>query len=588
MKQQSIFHKILTLSVCCILLPTILLQGVSFFLLKSMSFQEAEYTIQDSLYLSTSYTESFLRALVLFSFSLSEDETIIDIAQNNAATGDTLSALEQLSFTEISNETLLAERVFFLDTNVYTTLITQNESVLTNFGTENQLQLTAILNQQSNTQNDPSALEWNFILLEDQTRNQKNWIDISKEIFSTNGFDTGAQIHISVTEAALRETIQEKGGDSSNQSTQRFIIDESGFILSCTDHTFIGTNIHDFLSYSFFTASEGFEQSVSTTQGQAMMAFCQLAVSPWTIVILKDHTFIYETLRVSQTQLITTCILFAFMFLLISSLLAKRLTIPLEQMHQQMMNISQETLLEPLIVPNGAGVEILSLYQGYQTLQTRITELLLLNQRTEQEKNEREIAALQAQIKPHFLLNSLMSVRCAISNGHPETATAMLTKLSSYFRYSIVRDGETATISQEISMIKAYVAIENLRNFQNYSIETNIPENLGSYILPKFLLQPLVENSIKHGFKNQETGNIRITATQNDSAFMISVQDDGCGFEQPPLGNSEKSTHYGVFSVNKRIQLYFGNQYHLSFQNRDGTIAQLILPLQEDSPFQKE
>jgi len=210
-------------------------------------------------------------------------------------------------------------------------------------------------------------------------------------------------------------------------------------------------------------------------------------------------------------------------------------------------------------------------------------------------QKEAELNALQNQINPHFLYNTLESIRgAALYHGIHDIA-AMSKALSLLFRYSI-SERVLVSIKEELQHLENYIAIQNFRYENKFHMNLSIPPELLNYKILKLTLQPLIENSIKHGLeKKLGRGTIKIEILELDNNIKIQISDDGIGI--PPkkldemnraLANEKHSpnndgdhagTGIGVMNVNSRIKLYFGEQYGLKFRNAHvGTTVEITMP----------
>ena len=216
-------------------------------------------------------------------------------------------------------------------------------------------------------------------------------------------------------------------------------------------------------------------------------------------------------------------------------------------------------------------------------------------------QKEAELNSLQNQINPHFLYNTLESIRgAALYNGIHEIA-AMSKALSLLFRYSI-SEKALVSIREELQHLENYMSIQNFRYENRFELVCNIPPELYSYQILKLTLQPLIENSIKHGLEMKlGKGIIKIDILSMDKNIRIEISDNGLGmpvrkieelnrslardeFYKTGIENNDSSgTGIGVKNVNSRIKLYFGEQYGLKFKEAAmGTIVEMVLPAVKD------
>jgi sensor histidine kinase YesM len=201
-------------------------------------------------------------------------------------------------------------------------------------------------------------------------------------------------------------------------------------------------------------------------------------------------------------------------------------------------------------------------YFFYSRARLKISNELVQQERIkrlsiEKEALEGNLRLLQAQIEPHFLFNTLSNILSLIDT-EPAKGKSMLTDLINYLRTSLSRTlPETTTLGQEIAMINAYLNIQQIRMGERLSFTIDVPNATREHPFPPMLLQPLVENAIKHGLEPSiEGGEILIKAVEENSLIRIEVLDTGAGF------SSENKTGVGIRNVRGRIKLLYGEKGH--------------------------
>lgn len=219
-------------------------------------------------------------------------------------------------------------------------------------------------------------------------------------------------------------------------------------------------------------------------------------------------------------------------------------------------------------------------------------------------KSRAEIHALQSQINPHFLYNTLETIRSQAIMQGSDSIEEMTEALASLFRYSISRPGAMATLREEIENVERYMLIQQYRFPDKFRLIKHIEnEGLLTYKLPVLTLQPLIENAIHHGLElKMGPGTVRIRVIGTQTSLVIIVSDDGVGIDQQRLsrmnealgaqedagfarvqkGNS-KETGIALINVNQRIRFYFGKAYGLRLYSSEdvGTTVELTLPGQQ-------
>jgi len=233
----------------------------------------------------------------------------------------------------------------------------------------------------------------------------------------------------------------------------------------------------------------------------------------------------------------------------------------------------EKTIALSMIVINPIGVFlIIAAIESSKRLVDGEVKLIKLKE----ENKIAELKALKAQIEPHFLFNAL-NVISAYCRTDGEKAKVLILNLSNYFRSTLEIEGDFSTLEKELTLIKAYVAIEEARFSNRLVVRFSIDENLLNIRFPILLLQPIVENSIKHGIlKKIDGGIISINVTSKENEVLVEISDNGVGFE-----NAEKSvsTGIGLKNTNNRLKLLYGKKYVLNIvSSNSGSSVSFYIP----------
>ncbi len=193
-----------------------------------------------------------------------------------------------------------------------------------------------------------------------------------------------------------------------------------------------------------------------------------------------------------------------------------------------------------------------------------------------------EFAALQSQINPHFLFNALNTIT-AFCREKPERARELLIVLSNYFRNTLQTGHYMIPLKKELEHVNAYLELEKARFEEKLQVEEEIPEGL-SCTVPSFILQPIVENAVKHGaMRGAGVGVVRIRATQKKNEILITVQDNGKGIPQEVVDRLYRgdmgSGSVGLSNVHKRLKSIYGEDYGLMISTaQEGTEIGIRIP----------
>lgn len=260
----------------------------------------------------------------------------------------------------------------------------------------------------------------------------------------------------------------------------------------------------------------------------------------------------------------------------IALLLSKRI----KKLSTNMMGIEELTSNIGVII-DGED-EIGNLAKSYNKMLARLTEMAITIKQTERMQKEAEMKALQAQINPHFLYNTLATINwMAIRNRKNEIVT-MVKNLSTFYRLSLNKGNEYLKIADEINLTKAYAEIQKVRWQDKININYIISDDVLNFYSPKLILQPFVENSILHGteYKIDMITNIVIKAYMEDRNIVFEVIDDGMGMKETlSVEQYPSNSGYGIKNVYEKIHLKYGDQCSLEIFSRFGIGTQIKITL---------
>ncbi|MBC3938777.1 sensor histidine kinase [Anaerotruncus massiliensis (ex Liu et al. 2021)] len=233
--------------------------------------------------------------------------------------------------------------------------------------------------------------------------------------------------------------------------------------------------------------------------------------------------------------------------------------------------------------------EIGHLSKTFNVMISRIKDLMEKTVRDEEEKRRSEIRALQAQINPHFLYNTLDTIIWMSAGGKNDEVVEVTSALARLFRTSISKGENLVTLLNEVENIKSYLTIQKMRYEDKLSWRVDVPPELLGLMTPKLILQPIVENAVYHGIKmSQAGGEIAISARTAGDRLTITIADSGVGMtaeqlEQLFVPRPDTDRGIGVINVNNRIRLCFGEEYGLHYFSApgEGTRVEIWLPVIE-------
>jgi two-component system sensor histidine kinase YesM len=233
----------------------------------------------------------------------------------------------------------------------------------------------------------------------------------------------------------------------------------------------------------------------------------------------------------------------------------------------------------------------------------KIKDLLDAKIKEHENLKKAELRALQAQINPHFLYNTLDAIIWMAETRKIDNVVELVHKLSCFFRITLSEGKDWITVRDEIEHVVSYLAIQKMRYRDILDYRIDVPDSMHDGQVLKLTLQPLVENALYHGIKNKRRGGtIVVRGRQIEGDLLqISIEDDGIGMTRERLGEIRAlldadagdevtgESGYGISNVNQRIKLYYGQAYGLTIESEymQGTTVSVVIPLQRAPAFRE-
>ncbi len=281
-------------------------------------------------------------------------------------------------------------------------------------------------------------------------------------------------------------------------------------------------------------------------------------------------------------------ILFFVLFnlmLFISKKVAYRKTVTINEIVKAIESIQEGNLDTKLEINTEDEFGIIA--KAYNNMLIDIKNLIESNKKEVELRMQSEIKQLEAQFNPHFLFNTLETIRIMIKLDK-DVAGDIIVNLSSLLRYGINNEIHSVKLKEDIQYINSYLMILKYRFGNKLQFKINIEDEVLEAAIPKLLLQPVIENSIKYGFEKKATINIEISSRIKDEKINIIIKDDGYGIEKERLtylkkllNKKENDTDtIGLYNINRRIKLIHGEEYGLEIDSieGEGTIVTIVLP----------
>ena len=307
----------------------------------------------------------------------------------------------------------------------------------------------------------------------------------------------------------------------------------------------------------------------------------------WTVV---DCTSVRELLRKSrqaQSVYVLTAIVLVIVALLFSRFMARSITLPIQKLRDSMKKVQEGDFSVSDVVVDSRN-EIGSLTKSFDVMTHRIHELMEQNVHEQEEKRKSELKALQSQLNPHFLYNTLDSIIWMAEGKKNEEVVLMTASLARLLRQSISNEDEVVPIANEVEYARGYLTIQKMRYKDKLEFQIDVDSSILYIPLIKLVLQPIIENAIYHGLKYKESkGLLIVKGFMKDGNAVLQVIDDGVGMDEETLAHiydkhkvNYHSNGVGVYNVQKRLKLYYGDGYGITYESEKGkgTTATITIP----------
>lgn len=410
-----------------------------------------------------------------------------------------------------------------------------------------------------------------FILIRKEIKDNDNLKNIGMVLFA---------VQLSFFDNVLNDMKQQNGAEIS-------VINERGNVFYSTDTQKIGS-VEDVFNFpitngSFRSFQNGERKLVSVSQSLQ---------TNWILV----HSIPFQNLT-KNTELIrkfTIALVIVFVLIIgfISIIVAWSISRPIHKLSRLMRDVEKGNFHVDLLIDSRDEIGILA--RSFNSMVSKIKSLIEQNYHIELRQKQAELYALQSQINPHFMYNSLETISMAVEEDEKETVVEMVTLMGKMLRFSLSNKDRIVTFNKEVEHIKYYLSIQKYRfeHRLNFHIQSDI--DLNRYFTPKFMLQPIVENCIKHGLESRKALTIRIHITKvpgihaGSEDIIMSVQDDGGGIDRETLEEIEillqqadsivrRDSGFGLINVHARVVMMFGPDNGLTIESKAGKGTEVVI-----------
>lgn len=441
----------------------------------------------------------------------------------------------------------------------------------------------------------PASIDFDPVIKEQIDRNQGNvlWlinksnsslITLARTINHINSIRKLGVLYINVKEEKIREIYQNA---IYGKNGRILILDQNGYIISSNDAALRG-------KYWIMSRSKkGLESGNQFFQGNfggmdAFIGFNKLDSANWKMVSVISRQEVMKDIFSIRKWLWIICVIALIIAIGLASKISSTISNPIFRLMEQMKKVKEGDLTAKVDIYSEDEVGQLS--RNFNSMIQEINSLVNRVYEEQNLKNHAEFKALQAQINPHFLYNTLDSINWLATIHEVEDICRITEALGDLLRSSIRRGNELVPFTEELRYLDNYLLIQKIRYADRLEIITNCNTGNLNIKVPRLILQPLVENAIIHGLEKKiEKGTLLINTAVKEDKFLIEIIDDGVGMTDDVVqtitsgtGKSTgRNTRMGIQNVDKRIKMYFGQEYglHICSRLNKGTCVTVTLPL---------
>lgn len=413
-------------------------------------------------------------------------------------------------------------------------------------------------------------------------------ISLSRAVtFNNDGQNEKGVLVVDMNYSGIEQLLRRMNFNDNNEYI--YLMDGDGNIIYHPKHKLINAGI---MEENNLTAA-GYEDGNHNEEFDGVrrvVTVKTVGYTGWKIVYVVDRA----SFEIANTQIkwfvlfvvLITVILLIFVNQVISLKVAK----PIQDLDESVRGLENGNLDVDIYI--GGTQEIEHLGHTLNTVVSRLKQLMDDIVKEQEEKRKSELDALQSQINPHFLYNTLDSIVWMIEGERYEDAIFMITQLASLFRISLSKGKNVITIEDELTHAKNYMNIQKVRYKNKFQAEYEIDESILKYCTVKLVIQPVLENAIYHGMESMDgDGLILVRGYAENGKILIHVIDNGLGMSSAQVkellkgkkqsGSGKKGSGVGLVNVHQRIRLRFGGEYGLRIESRpdEGTDVCICLPM---------
>ena len=425
-------------------------------------------------------------------------------------------------------------------------------------------------------------------LFQDDAKRYHFVISLSRAVDVIDGDRPGNGVLLVDMKYSYLEEMMNRMNDS-NRGRYYYVCDGSGNLIYHPYYNKINKGLFRENTDIVCTSEDGVYKKMRSEDGNKQTVIIStIAYTGWKMVGVVRHDARTDGLEQFRIYMVVIVIMLIMMLLLVNRIVSKKISSPILKLDASVR--AYEAGEKPDIYIGGS-YEIRHLGNSIQSSYEEIERLMKKIMEEQNERRKSELAALQSQINPHFLYNTLESITWMIESGKNQDAVFMISELAKLFRISLSRGKTIISIKDELQHCRNYMNIQKYRYKERFETEYDISEEIYSFCTVKLILQPILENAIYYGvgdMDKDEDPRIVVKGWKQEQDIYIAVSDNGIGMRREDVeniltGNQKAIKHgsgVGLINVHTRIRLMFGKKYGLIVESEpdEGTTVTIHLP----------
>ncbi|MFJ5761554.1 sensor histidine kinase [Neobacillus sp. NPDC093182] len=587
---HSFRFKVIFISIICLIIPATISLSIYNYLTKDTLKEQALTNAYRELTIANEYVEKLLEDMLYITNFVQLDAEMNTILKEKAQS-KTVTNTDYEQYMDDSKINKTIENITLVGEKSYVTILLKNGKSYKNYATYDF---------------DPSQLvreDW-FKKLNTLQGYESIWIESKPTVFRSDKRNNPYQISVART---LRDQNQDIYGyvivtimenkinqifENMKGHEEMMILNSSNKILSHRDHEEIGGTFQ----YSDQLKKNNSSNIFEVSNKDYLIAEHDISFTGWKLVSLVPYKQAVNQINSIFSKVFTVQIVSFTMFLILMASLLRTITKPLVHLGKIAEAVKRGNLAIRSRLRSRDEVGRLS--ESFDLMLDRVNEMIKEITHTQERKRKAELDMLQAQINPHFLFNVLNSIRMKVLVKGDQESANMISSLSKLLRMTIDKNKEIISFREEVQIVLDYINIMNMRQKEQVKVEISVHEEAYTLQIPRFILQPIIENSIIHGL-NQSAGTIVLRTELRDNQLVIMIEDNGQGMDEAALSqlkrklgqsigtednhqtNNKGFSSLGLSNVYERMFITFGGAFRMDIKSLPGEGTKVILTIQK-------